>query len=101
MADSTERARPNRLQALLSVVGGGLMIAAYFVPETPGTATPGVTSAAAPLTMLTLWDGVLRAGYFTKFYDQRTYSYISYQPQAFSALMAAVPLLMGAVIVAL
>lgn len=100
MADPTGQARPSRLQALLSVIGGGLMIAAFFVPAQLGYTTAGVTTNG-PVTLLTLWDGVLRAGRFTRIWDSRTYTYVTYPPQIFTALIAAVPLLMGVLIAAL
>jgi hypothetical protein len=99
MADPSGSVRPNRLYALLSIIGGGLMIGAFFLPEQFG---PSLHTAAAPTpAVISMWDVIYILYSGAAAFDPRTNSYVSGQPLVFSAINAGLPLIMGALIVIL
>lgn len=92
MADASAPTRPQRAPALLSTIGGALMIVSYFLPDYFGSTGAGPSSFA----WYRLWDVVLRAGNLAQ--NQTSGSS---QPHVFLAVLYGIPLLLGVVIAAL
>lgn len=97
VADSTEGAPPNRLYALLSIIGGGLMIGAFFLPDhlgLTGDVLPSTTS------VISMWEVVYRIGSGTNAYVSHTPSNQG-QPHLIAAILVGLPMILGALIVVL
>ncbi|HEV2235321.1 MAG TPA: hypothetical protein VGR57_01560 [Ktedonobacterales bacterium] len=91
MADTSAPARPQRAPALLSTIGGALMIVSFFLPNYASTIGPDRSPA-----LLTLWDAILSAGNLAQNQGSG-----SSQPHVFVAVLFGIPLVMGVVIAAL
>lgn len=94
VADSTEGAPPNRLYALLSIIGGGLMIGSFFLPDYMGlTGDIGAPSVA----IISMWEVVYRVGSGTTPHTPSNQG----QPHLIAAILVGLPMILGALIVVL
>lgn len=92
-------AAQRRIAAILSVIGGGLVIAAYFLPWSVGT-RPAGPPGSDNVVVFTGWDNISRVAF--------GYSYVNGQSGSITSpgslpygFLAAAPMLMAAIVVAL
>lgn len=92
-------AAQRRIAAILSVIGGGLVIAAYFLPWSVGT-RPAGPPGSDNVVVFTGWDNISRVAF--------GYSYVNGQAGSITSpgslpygFLAAAPMLMAAIVVAL
>jgi hypothetical protein len=86
---------------VLSVIGGALMIGAFFLPERLLPSTVASEPASSSQMVSSMWDVVYRIGAGTSTYVPRNNAYVSSQPFILTAILAGLPLIMGTLIVVL
>ena len=97
-----DRQAPNRVQGLLGVFGGGLIIASYFLPSyltANPSATPPYSSSDYILT--SAWSNISPALLGERGFDPQSNTYVTGQPHIFMLLLSTMPMLMAVIIVAL
>jgi hypothetical protein len=93
MAEATAPARPQRAQALLSIIGGALMVMSYFLPTFLDSRGQGPNGAPE---IESLWDTLLQVANLA-----HGQSSSSGQPHIFVGVLFGLPIIMGAVIAVL
>lgn len=95
-------AAQRRIADILSVIGGGLVIAAYFLPWSVGARVPGPGGPPGSdnVVVFTGWDNISRVAF--------GYSYVNGQSGPITSpgslpygFLAAAPMLMAAIVIAL
>lgn len=92
---------PNKTHGLLGALGGALIITSYFLP-TYAVLKPGASQpiTASDYTLISNWDVIYHLINPTT-YDPRTGGYVASQPSILPALLAAFPMIMAVLILAL
>jgi hypothetical protein len=90
----------DRLYGLLSVIGGGITVASFFLPWQIGQK---VVSSSKPdnLAVQSIWDNISRTAFGSPYADRGTGGTATSTGHVFSALAASMPLIMAVIIVAL
>lgn len=98
----TESRNPQRAHGLLGVIGGGVIIASYFLPSfisiNPDAAPPYSNS---DYVLVSGWDNIYQTLFGSYSYDQSSSSMVNFQGHVFSGLLSLVPIIMAVLILVL
>lgn len=92
----------DKVYAALSVVGGAVMIASFFLPWQIGTKVPSV-NGPNNFAVLSIWDNISRVAFGggSASFDPATGSTMSQSSAIVPALVMSVPMILAAIIVVL